>query len=347
VSEASVGVGVLYDFPQHDGGEFFETALRLGIASSPVELKATVHLQPLQVAGLPAGTERDVIDGFKQLDDSDVVAIVGPSISDNGVIVRDLADSAQLPCINYTGGEVTRSQWMFHYQVGSLEEEPVVLAQHLAERGLATVAVLYDDSVVGSRYSAAFSRAAAENGLAVLASASVSPLAEDLSEAIKDVREHEPAAVCYLGLGMAARPVAVAIKEHGWSVPVVANSALMFGYLRKDWRADWEGWVYVDTLADDNPVRVELKERDRRTAAGSVGVAGYDIGRLLGLAIGRLGSPTRAELRDGLEQIKRLPAASGHAGTVMGFGWWDHAALKGPYLVLREWRDGRSVQLTA
>ena len=32
-------------------------------------------------------------------------------------------------------------------------------------------------------------------------------------------------------------------------------------------------------------------------------------------------------------------------GTLMGFGVWDHAALKGHYLVLRTWRDGQSVQV--
>jgi hypothetical protein len=42
--------------------------------------------------------------------------------------------------------------------------------------------------------------------------------------------------------------------------------------------------------------------------------------------------------------VKALPAATGHAGTLMGFGNWDRGALKGPYLVLREWRDGRSVE---
>jgi ABC-type branched-subunit amino acid transport system substrate-binding protein len=343
-SESPIVLGVLYDFPQHDGGASFEEALRLGLASTSAALDRTVELRPLQVAGLPAGTERDVIDGFEQLDQAGVIAIVGPSISDNGVIVRGLADAAQLPCLNYTGGEVTRSEWMFHYQVGSLEEEPVVLAQHLAERALTTVALLYDDSVVGSRYAGAFATAAADNGIDVLASVSVSPLADDLSDTIKSVRGHEPAVVCYLGLGMAARPVAVAIKEQDWSVPVVANSALMFGYLHKEWRADWEGWVYVDTLADDNPVRAELKGRDRRTAAGSVGVAAYDIGRLLAVAIARSTELTRSAIRDALETVKRVPAASGHAGTTMGFGRWDHGALKGPYLVLREWRDGRSVQ---
>jgi hypothetical protein len=76
-----------------------------------------------------------------------------------------------------------------------------------------------------------------------------------------------------------------------------------------------------------------------------VGVAGYDIGRLLGEALALAPGRDRPGVREGLERVKRLPAASGHAGTLMGFGQWDHAALKGEYLVLRTWRGGRTVQL--
>ena len=338
-------IGVYYDFPQHDGGAGFEGALRLGLAERADRLDRAVELRPLHAAGLPAGTERAVRDGFRALDDAGVLLIVGPSISDNGLIVRDLADDAQLPVINYTGGEITRSEWMFHYQVGSLDEEPVVLAQHLAQRGLASAAVVYDDSTVGRHYADSFVAAAADNDIEVLASAAVSSITEDLSAVVKRLRDADPRSVCYLGVGMAARPLAVSIKDLAWSVPVVANSALMFGYIRKDWRADWEGWTYIDTIADDNPERVRLKERAPRTAAGSVGVAAYDIGRLIVDAIARSGHLTRAGLRSGLERVKRMPATSGYAGTTMGFGVWDHAALKGGSLVLREWRGGRSVQL--
>ena len=88
-----------------------------------------------------------------------------------------------------------------------------------------------------------------------------------------------------------------------------------------------------------------LRERSPKTAAGPVGVAGYDIGRLLGEAIIRTDHLTRQGILDGLERVKRLPASSGRDGTTMGFGQWDRGALKGPYLVLREWRDGRSVEL--
>jgi hypothetical protein len=67
----------------------------------------------------------------------------------------------------------------------------------------------------------------------------------------------------------------------------------------------------------------------------------------VGEAIARAGHLTRSGLKEGLERVKQLPATSGVDGTMMGFGTYDHAALKGRYLVLREWRDGRTVQVVA
>ena len=47
---------------------------------------------------------------------------------------------------------------MFHYQVGSLEEEPVLLAEHLLAQGHHRVSVLYDDTPVGTSYDLWFRR---------------------------------------------------------------------------------------------------------------------------------------------------------------------------------------------
>jgi hypothetical protein len=120
----------------------------------------------------------------------------------------------------------------------------------------------------------------------------------------------------------------------------------MFGYARPDWRDDWAGWEYLDGVADDNQMRAHLREKSKRAAGGPIGCAAYDMGRLVGEAIARAGHLTRAGLKDGLERVKQLPATSGVDGTTMGFGNFDHAALKGRYLVLREWRDGKTVQVT-
>jgi hypothetical protein len=119
----------------------------------------------------------------------------------------------------------------------------------------------------------------------------------------------------------------------------------MFGYSRPDWRAGFEGWVYVDTISDSNPMRAALRERSRKHAASPIGVAAYDIGRLLGEGIVLADERTPPGVRVGLERVKRLDAATGKAGTTMGFGDWDHAALKGEALVLRAWRDGRTVEV--
>jgi branched-chain amino acid transport system substrate-binding protein len=344
----SIPVGVLYDFPQGDGGRYFEDGLRLGFAEQRIDLRLgeEIELTARQADGLPAGSAESVIESFNELVAAGVIAIVGPSISDNGLIVRDLADEAGIACINYTGGAFTRGLHMFHYQVGSLEEEPVLLAEHLRAQDHHRIAVLYDDTPVGTSYDLWLGRAVARTGDPELAfRSSVSPLAEDLRTDVEAALSVEPDALLYLGLGVAARAVALGVEAVGWGGPVVTNSALMFGYARPDWRSGFEGWVYVDTISDTNPIRAELRERSRMHAASPIGVAAYDIGRLLGEGIVLADDRTARSVRVGLERVKRLPAATGKAGTTMGFGDWDHAALKGEALVLRAWRGGRTVEV--
>jgi branched-chain amino acid transport system substrate-binding protein len=341
-------VGVLYDFPQHDGGASVEAAIRLGVSEFSSRLDRPVEIVARQAHGLPAGTIHDVERCFSELVSQGVLAIVGPAVSDNGLVVGRLACSAGVPCVNYTGGEHTRSDWMFHYQVGSLEEEPLVLLEHLASAGSRDVAIVCDRTPVGRGYADTFVAGADAAGIQVVASAFVDPLAdsaEGLADAVRRTRAAGPDSVCYLGMGVAARGLAKAIDEESWKVPVVANSALMFAYLHRDWRELWEGWTYVDTLSDTNTTLARLREKDHRTGAGPVGVAAYDIGRLLGAGLAATVHLTRDGLREGLERVKRLPASSGREGTTMGFGNYDHAALKGPYLVLRRWLGGKSVEI--
>ena len=234
---------------------------------------------------------------------------------------------------------------MFHYQVGSLEEEPAVLAAYLSRQG----------------------RAQCGRGARPLPRRPA--LRRVLRRGLRRARHRhhrrgggpapgrgrlahrgapavgEPDGLVYLGLGVAARAVALAVESEKWDVPVVANSALMFGYGRRDWRAGWDGWVYVDTVSNDNAMRAALREHSPRSSAGPIGVAAYDMGRLVGEAVARAAHLTRDGVRDGLERVKQLPATSGMDGTTMGFGHYDHGALKGRYLVLRQWLDGKTVQV--
>ena len=201
-------------------------------------------------------------------------------------------------------------------------------------------------SPVGRRYAECFDAARAALGLEVTGTVDLAPLTEDATAAVERLRAGEPDVLVSLGLGVSARAIAVARLAAGWDVPVLANSALMFGYARPDWRDGFAEWEYIDTVADDNRMRGVLAAHDRRAAGGPIGCAAFDIGRLLGEAVARCDHLTRAGIAEGLRRVKRLPAASGREGTTMGFGTFDHAALKGDYLVLRTWRDGRTEEVS-
>jgi len=347
LTRSPIRLGVLYDFPQGDGGDLFERCLRHGIADATTTrpLDRDVEFVPVHARGLPIGSEHEVITAFDDLATKGVIAIVGPSISDNCLIAAPRADAHRIPAINYSGGERTRREWMFHYQLGSLEEEPIVIAERLAARRLDRAAVLYDQSPVGRRYFERFDAVRTRLGLDLAAAATIAPTADDVASELEQLRAAAPDALVYFGLGMASHAVAVARREAGWEVPVIANSALMFGYIRPDWRDDWAGWEYVDQIADDNAQRRRFADLDPAAAAGPVGCTAFDIGRLLGTALAHCEHLTRAGLAEALRSVKRLPATTGHPGTTMGFGHFDHAALKGDYLVLREWKHGRTVQV--
>ena len=150
----------------------------------------------------------------------------------------------------------------------------------------------------------------------------------------------------YFGLGVASRAVSLARDALGWDVPVLANSALMFGYARPDWRDGYAGWEYIDTIADDNRVRAALRERSTRAGGRPDRLRRVRHGPPARRGRRPVGAPDpRRHRRRAAPGQVRCPAASGYDGTLMGFGTWDHAALKGHYLVLREWKDGRSVQV--
>jgi hypothetical protein len=314
-----VRIGVLHDFPTADGGRAFERNLCLGMAPVIESGRLEVEVEVVHAVGLglplPGGSARAVERAFGELVDQGVVAVLGPAISDNALVVQPLADAAHIPTLNYSGSEETRSEYGFQYQIGSLEDEPSFLAANLASRGLTRVAVQRDSSYVGRRMAGFFEHAAAVAGLSI-------------------VSRRDGDAIVSLGMWDSARTLAASHP----TVPVVANSALIYGYHDAQAAREWEGWAYPDTVSEVNQVYAGLGEV-------GPGVAGqYDIGRLIGEALARARVATGRGVMEGFEQVKAIPAASGESGTLMGFGRCERGALKGQYLVVRHWRDGCSVR---
>jgi ABC-type branched-subunit amino acid transport system substrate-binding protein len=251
-----------------------------------------------------------------------------------------------MPTINYAGAERARSEFMFHLQVGSHEEEPVLIAQHLAAQGLRRVALIRDQSPIGRRYADFFVRESEPLGVQVIRSLSVSPLGATADGAVGEAVDSGGDALVYLGLGYGGRAVGEALAARGRPLPVVCNTCGMFGHGFAEWRELWDGWVYVDMYADDNDVLEAVRDElalppEQRAVAEAMH---YDLGALVAEGLSRTEELSREGIKDALERIKMVPAAEGERGTYLGFGRWDRAALKGRFLVLRTWRDGRSIQ---
>jgi branched-chain amino acid transport system substrate-binding protein len=353
---ASVKVGILNDMADFSGLDD-EAALTGDIAGwlereiealrvagridAPVEF---VHAYGL---GLPSGTAEAVEQAYRQLADAGVVLIVGPAFGDNALAVTPLAEQLRIPTINWAGAERARGRYMFQHQVGSNEDESLVIVRHMATLGCRRLAVAYDIAPIGTRHLKYIEDEAARLGIEIVARHGLSPLAEDAATAVDALLENAPDGIVYLGLGLCAPAIARELSADGWDGPNIMNTAGLRGY-RGDFARACDGWFYIDMHSDTNATLQAQMARLGAPPQQALAVAkGHDIGRLVAEGLAHAADLTREGVRIGLEQVKWLPAAEGHEGTLLGFGVQDRGALHGRYLVVRQWLGGETREVAA
>lgn len=352
----TVKVGVLNDmadFSEPDDGAAIPGDLtgwlerEIGVLRDAGRLSATVEFVHAYGLGLPSGTAEAVERAYRQLAEAGVALIVGPAIGDNALIATPLAEQLRIPTINWAGAERARGRYMFHHQVGSHEDESLVMARHMASLGCKRLAVAYDISPIGTRHLKYLEDEAKVLGVAIVAKHGLSPLADDAAEAIDTLLESGPDGFVYLGLGVSAPAVARELSSDGWDGPNIMNTAGLRGY-HGDFARTCEGWFYIDMHSDTNTTlqaQMTLLNAPRQQALAVA--KGHDIGRLVAEGLARATDLSREGVRIGLEQVKWLPAAEGHEGTLLGFGIQDRGALHGRYLVVRQWLGGETREVVA
>lgn len=309
-------------------------------------LDAEIEFVQAYGLGLPSGTAEAVERAFNELAGQEVVMIIGPAIGDNALAATPWVERARIPTINWAGAERARGEYMFHLQVGSHEDESLVMARHLAAVGAKRLGVIYDLSPIGTRHLKYLEDEARILGQQIVAAEGISPLKEDASGAVDAVLANAPDGFVYLGLGLSAPAVARPLAARRWQGPRIMNTAGLRGY-HGDFARDADGWTYIDMFSDSNQTLCALREDMNLPPQQSVWAAkGHDLGRLVAEGLARAPELNRSGVKQGLEQVKWLPAAEGHEGTLLGFGICDRGALHGRYLVLRQWRDGRTVEVT-
>lgn len=324
----------------------FEQGLEQGLIDRPVEIVFR------EVEGLPKGTVKAVIDAYGELVDEGCLAVFGPSITDNCVPTREaIEERFHVPAISVTGSEEWLGEWTFSLSMGSMTDEPIFWAHLLSKRGLDDVGVLVEQSLVGESYIKSFRSACAAKGIRIVAEEQIAQTAQDIGDAVRKLHEAKVQAVVHCGFGFGVVLIGPVLDELGWDPPRFMGTSFQNAWINEIvWNAI-VGWTGLDQYDDGNQIGQQFLDqyaaRYGRRPEYCVPVVNRDLATVLLHAFADARPLSPRGVREALERVKLLPAASGAPGTRISFGRYSHRGWMGAgYLVARRLDpDGKTAHL--
>lgn len=349
-------IGVLLDLPNIPGlSDMFPEALRFafqeaqetGVIDRPVELIIReFKAQPTTDGFSTVRAYRDLVEN------EEVLAVAGPMTTDNCLAVLPHVEKMGVPNITICGTQHYVGKYAFNMSNGGMGDEPAVMAAWIAGEGYKTVAVVKDyPSQIASEYMEYFRYSCAAKGIAIVYEAPASPVAdqEEVNAALAAAKNANPDVLAHFGLGALVPSFRPALEELDWDPPRILCTAFVGATYVEPIAHMLEGWVGVDQYDERNTVLARMLERykekhpGRELTPNSGTSCGYDMGVVLSHALGRMRIATPEAVRDALETIRRIPAATGAPETVITFGPQDHRGFKGPhYLLIRKAVNGKT-----
>jgi branched-chain amino acid transport system substrate-binding protein len=358
-SAEPIKLGYLFDFKLPEGyptemrddltqsfGLVFEQGLEQGIVDRPVEIVFR------EVEGLPKGTVKAVIDAFGELVDEGCLAVFGPAITDNCVPTREAIERRfQVPAISVTGSEDWLGEWTFSLSMGSMTDEPIFWAHLLEKGGHDEIGVIIEQSLVGHSYAENLRAACRQRGIRIVAEETVPQTAQDTGNAVRALHDAKVQAIVHCGFGFGIVFVNPVLEELGWDPPRFMGTAFQNAWINPVmWNAIL-GWTGLDQYDEGNHVGQgfldQYEARYGRRPEYCVPVVNRDLATVLLHAFADAHPLSPRGVRDALERVKMLPAASGAPGTRLSFGRWTHRGWMGAgYLVARRLEpDGKTAHL--
>ena len=145
----------------------------------------------------------------------------------------------------------------------------------------------------------------------------------------------------HCGFGFGVVLTGLAFQGLDWDPPRFMGTSFQNAWLNDiAWNA-MVGFTGLDQYDPSNPIGQEfLDHYEKRTGRRNewcVPVVNRDIGEVLLQAFANARPLSPRGVRDALEQVKMLPAASGAPGTRISFGQYQHRGWASPgYLVARQ-----------
>jgi hypothetical protein len=150
----------------------------------------------------------------------------------------------------------------------------------------------------------------------------------------------KPDALMHVGFGLGLIGMNEALEAVGWMPRRYTTTAFEFAATGDWWRHQLAGWIGLDQYDERNLVAREFLDRfeDRhgRRPEYFFPIYCYDVGRLMMTALATARPLSGPAVKEALERIKMLPAASGAPGTRLRFGKFiRHGWMGSEFLVAR------------
>jgi branched-chain amino acid transport system substrate-binding protein len=344
-----IKVGYLMDFtlpagfPEEMSADFtrcfdlvFEDAVEQGLMDRPVQMIYR------EVEGLPKGSVKAVIDAFADLVDEGCLAVFGPHITDNCVPTREaIEERFKVPALSVTGTDDWLGEWTFSFPQGSMTDEPIFLADLVTKRGLTEIGVLVEQNLIGDTYLGNLRKACLRNGVRIVAEAPIAQTAQDINGAVQTLYEAKAQAIVHLGFGFGIVFINPALESVNWDPPRFTTTAFQNAWVNPIMWNAFMGWTGVDQYDEHNRVGQAWLDRyaqkyDGRRPEYCVPVVNHDVAATLVRAFSDAHPLSPRGVKEALERVKMMPAASGAPGTRVSFGKWTRRAWMGAgYLVAR------------
>jgi branched-chain amino acid transport system substrate-binding protein len=183
-------------------------------------------------------------------------------------------------------------------------------------------------------------RACRDEGLVIVAEEPIAQTGLDIVEEVTRLRAAGAEVLVLCGYGMGVLKINEALTHLGWDPPRYTGTALEDGYgLTELWDA-FVGWIGLEQYDEANLVGQRFLDRyeelygDRPEYWAPVVVHDAAVAFLDAFVNAKPLSPLG--VKEALELVKMLPAASGAPGTRVSFGRWTRRGWMGAgYLVAR------------
>jgi branched-chain amino acid transport system substrate-binding protein len=301
------------------------TAQRSGIKLAQDEINASGMLGKTRlevIVGDDASQREQASVVFQRfIEDSHVLAIMGPTLSDAAQSVDPIAQQAAVPVLsisNSASGITQIGNYIFRDNLSESQLTPQVIAAVRAHMKLRKAALLYSDTDPNRSASHGFKAALESAGVRITTEQTFTRDQTDFSEALEAIAASQPDALFVTAPSSAAAPILIQARQAGLTkLPIVGSNAFNSDAVLRSAGDAAEGLIVGSAWTVNNPSPRNQEfvqsyrgrygvDPDQVTTQAYTGV--YILANAIKTA--RTTSDARA-VRDALEQTHGLPTPLG------------------------------------